>query len=163
MKKYTSVIVPVIAFTLAFTVSFLLIFKWLDNRNSPTDKELYEAIARGIDTEMLAEKELQGKWIKLLNERNPELHDAVIAAMLLSKDINTEIFLHHNTKEDRKLKYVISDKRGDAENILSYNHKTHSFSFDHYSEKDGPSMQTVEDREVINKKINKYYEELGVK
>ncbi len=159
MKKYT----PIAAFALAFALTSTLGYKWLNAKSGPTDKELYEAIARGVETERLTAKDLQSKWIKSLNESNPELHDAIIAAMLISKDANVEIYLHRNIGENKKFKYTISDKRGDAENILSYNYKTDFFTFDHYSIDDGFTMQMVENREIINRKINKYYEELGVK
>ncbi len=160
MKKY----LPVIAFTSAFILTFAVGYNLLNPKSGPTDKELYDAINRyRVESQELKTKELQGKWLRALSERNSELHDAIIAVMLISKDVNTEIYLHRNLDNNRRFKYTISDKRGEAENILSYNHKNNYFSFDHYSSEDGPSIQSVEDAEFIKNKIDKYYEELGVK
>ena len=103
----------------------------------------------------------QNKWIKILNDKNPELHDAIIGAMLLSKDTGKEIFVLR--KSEGKLKYAISVIRGNAENILSYDYKTRYLSFDHDSEDDGPSLQTAENILVIEKKIDSYYKELNIK
>lgn len=103
----------------------------------------------------------QNKWIKILNNKNPELHDAVIAAMLVSKDTGKEMFVLR--KQDGKLKYTISPSRGNADNILSFDYKTRYLSFDHYNEEDGPSLQAAENILVIDKKIALYYKELNIK
>ena len=101
------------------------------------------------------------EWIKLLNIENSQLHDAVIAAMLFSKDTNKEIFVLETTNST--LKYCLSVERGNAENILSYSHKDKYFSFDHYNSKHGPSVKYAEEVLIVDKKIQKYYSELGIK
>ena len=137
--------------------------------------------------------EIRTKWIKLLNQHNPELHDAVLACMLASKVSGKEVFILVENNEARttaeeyifrdglkyklsyerggveqylfrgKLKYKLSYERGGAESIMSYSHKENWFSFDHYNEKMGPTMAMAESMIVIDQRIGKYYTELGIK
>lgn len=107
--------------------------------------------------------ETQSRWIKMLDKSNPELHDAVIAAMLVSKDSGREVFILRENDANKKLKYKLSILRGNADNIMSYNHKDSWFSFDHYNAKDGPSFSTAENQLFIENKLNRYYKELNIK
>lgn len=107
--------------------------------------------------------ETQARWIRLLDKNNPELHDAIIAAMLVSKDSGKEIFVLRENKENKKLKYRLSLVRGNANNMLSYTHYNRWFSFDHYNDKDGPWLSTAENQLFIENKINRYYKELEIK
>lgn len=117
----------------------------------------------------------QNYWIKQLSVKNSKLHDTIIAAMILSKDTNKEIFVlkvnYPLSIQDRmnpglpspEIQYRLSTTRGNADNILSYNHKIRYFSFDHYSENDGPSLQAAQDKLSLDRQINSYYQELGVR
>ena len=104
----------------------------------------------------------QNYWIKAINIKNPELHDAIVAAMLLSKDTSKEIFVLRNS-EGGKLKYRLSTNRGNADNILSYSHKDRYISFDHYNVTDGPLIETTSNQLLIERKLDSYYQELGIK
>ena len=104
----------------------------------------------------------QNYWIKAINIKNPELHDAIVAAMLLSKDTSKEIFVLRNS-EGGKLKYRLSTNRGNADNILSYSHKDRYVSFDHYNVTDGPLIETTSNQLLIERKLDSYYQELGIK
>lgn len=104
----------------------------------------------------------QNYWIKAINIKNPELHDAILAAMLLSKDTSKEIFVLRNS-EGGKLKYRLSTNRGNADNILSYSHKDRYISFDHYNVTDGPLIETASNQLLIERKLDSYYQELGIK
>lgn len=107
--------------------------------------------------------EAQARWIKMLDKSNPELHDAVIAAMLVSKDSGKEVFVLRENDADKRFKYKLSILRGNADNIMSYTYKDSWFSFDHYNDKDGPWLSTAENQLFIENKINKYYKELNIK
>ena len=107
--------------------------------------------------------EAQARWIKMLDKSNPELHDAVIAAMLVSKDSGKEVFVLRENDANKKLKYKLSILRGNADNIMSYTHKDSWFSFDHYNDKDGPWLSTAENQLFIENKLNRYYKELNIK
>lgn len=108
--------------------------------------------------------EIRTKWIKLLNQHNPELHDAVLASMLASKASGKEVFIWNESEDaTTKLKYKLSYERGGAENLFSYSHKDKWFSFDHYSEKLGPTLQMAESMITIEQRIGKYYTELDIK
>ena len=107
--------------------------------------------------------ETQARWIKMLDKSNPELHDAVIAAMLVSKDSGKEVFVLRENDANKKLKYKLSILRGNADNIMSYTHKDSWFSFDHYNDKDGPWLSTAENQLFIENKLNRYYKELNIK
>lgn len=117
----------------------------------------------------------QNYWIKQLSVKNSKLHDTIIAAMILSKDTNKEIFVlrvnYPLSLQGRMnpelpspgIQYRLSTTRGNADNILSYSHKIRYFSFDHYSEHDGPSLQAAQDQLFIDRQINSYYQELEVR
>ena len=107
--------------------------------------------------------EAQARWIKMLDKNNPELHDAVIAAMLVSKDSGKEVFVLRENAPNKKLKYKLSVLRGNEDNILSYTHKDSWFAFDHYNDNDGPWLSTAENQLFIENKLNKYYKELNIK
>lgn len=113
-------------------------------------------------TDYVSRIELQNYWIKAINIKNPELHDAIVAAMLLSMDAGKEIFVLRNN-EGGKLKYRLSTNRGNADNILSYSHKDRYISFDHYNVTDGPLIETVSNQLLIERKLDSYYQELGIK
>jgi hypothetical protein len=108
--------------------------------------------------------EIRTKWIKLLNLHNPELHDAVLASMLASKASGKEVFIWNESEDaTTRLKYKLSYERGGAENLFSYSHKDKWFSFDHYSEKLGPTLQMAESMIAVDQRISKYYTELDIK
>lgn len=113
------------------------------------------------ENEVLSHQQSVHEWIKLLNLENPELHDAVVVAMLLSKDFGKEIFVLDNASDH--LKYRLSLERGNADNILSYSYKDKFMSFDHYSVKHGPSVKYAEQAYLVDKQILRYYSELGIK
>jgi len=118
--------------------------------------------------EFVSRQDLQNFWIKMLNEKNPDLHDAVIAAMLLSKDSGKEIYVLHNSKTNalgfpNRLKYRISTERGAANNILSFDYSTKYISFDHFNSNDGPIIEHVYNKIIVDRKISSYYSELGIK
>lgn len=120
------------------------------------------------DTEFVSRQESQNFWIKMLNEKNPDLHDAVIAAMLLSKDSGKEIYVLHNSKTNalgfpNRLKYRISTERGTVDNILSFDYSTKYISFDHFNSNDGPTIEHVHNKIIVDRKIGSYYSELGIK
>ena len=144
-----------------------------------------------VDT--VSVNDIRTRWIKLLNQHNPELHDAVLACMLASKVSGKEVFILTENNEARtaaeeyifrdglkyklsyerggveqylfrgKLRYKLSYERGGVESIMSYSHKENWFSFDHYNEKMGPTMAMAESMIVIDQRIGKYYTELGIK
>jgi len=119
-------------------------------------------------TEYVSREEVQNFWIKMMNEKNPELHDALISAMLLSKDTGKEIFVLHNSKTNslsnsNKLKYRLSTQRGTEDNILSFTYDTKYISFDHFRASDGPSLEESYNKIIIQRKINAYYSELNIK
>ena len=107
--------------------------------------------------------EAQARWIKMLDKSNPELHDAVIAAMLVSKDSGKEVFILRGNDTSKKLRYKLSILRGNEDNIMSYVHKDSWFTFDHYNDKDGPWLSTAENQLFIENKLNGYYRELNIK
>lgn len=125
---------------------------------------IYPSYSKGkIVDDYASRQDSQVKWIKTLNESNPELHDAVIATMLASKASGKEVFLLRDNKPLNKLKYKLSYERGGAENLLSYDFKQNYFSFDHYSSDDGISVATAENMIVIERKMSKFYKELSIK
>jgi len=124
-----------------------------------------------VDT--VSVNDIRTRWIKLLNQHNPELHDAVLACMLASKVSGKEVFILTENNEARTaaeeyifrdgLKYKLSYERGGVESIMSYSHKENWFSFDHYNEKMGPTMAMAESMIIIDQRIGKYYTDLGIK
>lgn len=122
-----------------------------------------KAEERALTTGDFASREdVRSKWIRILNEKNPQLHDAMLAAMIASKASNKEIFILTNDK-NAKMKYKLSLTRGNADNILSYNHKINYISFDHYSDNEGPTLTSVENMICVERKIAVFYKELGIK
>lgn len=146
MKKHTIIIACVTAFVLSVAAAVLY----------PTKKK------EPID-EYITRQESQSRWIRMLNQENSQLHDAVLAAMLASKASGKEVFIQIEQYPLSRFKYKLSYERGGAENLLSYNHVGGYFSFDHYSEKIGPTLTAAENMIVIDRKINRYYSELGIK
>jgi hypothetical protein len=142
-----------------------LIFTGLSGCKAPP---LAFARQKNISENNISRTDAQNCWIKMLNEKNPQLHDAVVGAMLLSKDSNKEIFILRNIQPDstgliKRSKYRLSTIRGDAENILSVDFKNKYISFDHFNESEGPSIETAYDKVFVDHKINLYYAELNIK
>lgn len=108
-------------------------------------------------------KSVQRNWLMMLNLQKPDLHDAIVAAMLASKSSGKEVFVLKEDAPLSKLSYKLSFIRGGADNLLSYTHDERLFSFDHYNEKTGPTLAMAENAMYINNKIINYYAELGIK
>jgi len=161
MKNKINISVLGVSIAIAVVVGYLTGFPAnafnLLNKNKSLEKAEY-----------VSREEVQNFWIKMMNEKNPELHDALIAAMLLSKDTGKEIFVLHNSKTNslsnsNKLKYRLSTQRGTVDNILSFTYDTKYISFDHFRASDGPSLEESYNKIIIQRKINAYYSELNIK
>lgn len=106
--------------------------------------------------------DVESEWVKRLGKTNESLHDAVIAAMLVSRKTGKEVFVQKKKEGDKK-HYYLSYVRGDSENVLGYLYNTRFISFNHYSSEDGPSFEEVANQVYIDTKVKEFYKELGIK
>lgn len=143
----------ILAFALGYSGAYDGAINSIKNFDFRNEKERIE----------VSRNDAQSRWIKMMEQKNPELHDAIIAAMLISKDMNREIFVLKKENPNKKLKYQLSNERGHADNLLSYSYKNNWFSFDHYNDNDGPWLSTAENQLFVERKISRYYKELNIK
>jgi len=109
--------------------------------------------------------DIRNAWLEELDRSNPELHDTILIALVLSRQAGREVFVHKRTVGEggaAQVFYGTSMERGGSENLMSVNYATREFLFDHFTPADGPTLQAMREQLFAKERIRAIKRDLGI-
>ena len=109
--------------------------------------------------------DIRNAWLEELDRSNPELHDTILIALVLSRQAGREVFVHKRTVgegEAAQVFYGTSMERGGSENLMSVNYATREFLLDHFTPADGPTLQAMREQLFAKERIRAIKRDLGI-
>ena len=109
--------------------------------------------------------QVRNAWFEELDRVNPQLHDVLLVALTESRQTGREVFILKRTlgeSENTQVLYAASLERGGADNLMGVNYDTREFTFDHFNEADGPSLETIRNHLYNEERIRIIKRDLGI-
>ena len=109
--------------------------------------------------------QVRNAWFEELDRVNPQLHDVFLVALTERRETGREVFILKRTlgeSENTQVLYAASLERGGADNLMGVNYDTREFTFDHFNEADGPSLETIRNHLYNEERIRIIKRDLGI-